>query len=241
MLNSLSPLTRKLALLLLIIAFTVAVLALGAYFLTFGPRTGFHLSKYDIAWANFGNYAAGVLGPLFGFLAFVGVLLTVWLQAKQLDAARQQAGLEEIQRVLATVSAQIDALLSQPPNQHIDHHRLRNAPNTVFTIITAAGSAAISPATDYIVQASNETLVREAQQAVAAQMSAIGLELDQLAWCLQEYEKQAGSATVVSFYKRRFNTVTCWIDAIQSLDSRTYVQAVFTPRESRQALLPPSL
>jgi len=238
MLKPLSPLARKLTLLLLLVAVTVAVLALGVYFLTFGPRTGFHLSKYDTAWANFGNYAAGVLGPLFTFLAFVGVLLTVWLQAKQLDTARQQASLEEMQRVLATVASQIDGLLAQPPNQKINHHKLRNAPITVFTIIAAAGTAAISVPPDYIVEVSNNELIAAAQQSVATEMNAIGLELDQLAWCLLEYEKQAGSATVVAFYKRRFRAVTCWIDAIQSLDSCPNVQVVFAPRDSRQTLLP---
>ena len=109
---------------------------------------------------------------------------------------------------------------------------------TVFTIIAAAGTVAISDSSEWIVKASNDELIALAQQSVATEMGAIGLELDQLAWCLQEYKKQAGSETVVAFYKRRYLAVTCWIDAIHSLDSCPNVQAVFAPRDSRQTLLP---
>jgi len=235
-----SPSARRIAIILLLAASVITFLAIGAYFLTFAPRNGFQLSKNDTAWANFGNYAAGVLGPLFTFLAFVGVLLTIWLQAMQLDSARQQANLEEFQRVLANVSGRIDGILAQPPSQQIDHYRMRNAPITVFTIISAAGTAALSKPTDYIVEATNGTLIVASKQAIATEMTAIGLELDQLAWCLQEYIKQTGNPAVVAFYKRRFGAVTCWIDAIQSLDSHPFIQAVFAPRDFRRVMQPPT-
>jgi len=232
--NPLSPRTRWLAIRLLIAALVLAVLAIGAYFLTFGPRTGFHLSKYDTAWANFGNYTAGVLGPLFAFLAFVGVLLTVNLQAEQLDSARKQARLEEIQSVLATVADRIDGLLAQPPNQHIDHQALKNAPITVYSIISAIGIAAISTATDPKISESSKPVINTGKEAVQTEMIAIVNELEQLAWCLQQYERETGSAIVVEFYKRRFASITCWIDALVSLADSPHIQTVFTPQDLRK-------
>lgn len=235
------PLSRALqtiALVLLVLGAALALVAIGAYFSVFGPKSGYALSSSDSVWSNFGSYVGGVLGPIFSFLAFGGVLLTVWLQAKQLEASHAQANFEEIQRVLSNVSARIDGVFAQPPNQHIDHHRLRNAPITIFTVVAAAGSAALSKPADFIVQESNEQLIAAANVAISTEATAIGLELEQLAWCLQEYERQGGSATVIEFYKRRYNAIICWLDAIGKLDSHNRVQAYFSPKDFRKFLEP---
>ena len=228
----------KAAALLLMLGLVFALFAIGAYFSVFGPQSGYNLAKRDSAWSNFGSYVGGVLGPLFSFLAFGGVLLTVWLQAKQLDILHTQANHEEIQRVISNISSNIDTLLAQAPNQHIDHHRLRDAPITIFTVISAAGTAALSSPTDYVVQASHETLIAVSKAAIATEATAIGLELEQLAWCLQQYQEQNGSATVVEFYKRRYNPIVCWLDAIGRLDTHHRVQAYFEPKAFRKFLEP---
>lgn len=235
------PLSNRLlkgAALLLLLGLVFALIAIGAYFSVFGPQSGYSLAKSDGAWANFGSYVGGVLGPLFSFLAFGGVLLTVWIQAKQLDTLRAQANYEEIQRVVSSISSNIDTLLAQAPNQHIDHYRLRDAPITIFTVISAAGTAALSSPTDYIVQASHEKLIAVSKAAIATEATAIGLEFEQLAWCLQQYQEQNGSATVVEFYKRRYNPVVCWLDAIGNLDAHHRVQAYFEPKVFRKFLEP---
>ena len=235
------PLSRALqttAATLLALGVLLALVAVGAYFSVFGPKSGYALSPSDIAWSNFGSYVGGVLGPIFSFLAFTGVLLTVWLQARQLDASQTQANFEEIQRVLSNVSARIDGLLAQPPNLHIEHHRFRNAPITVFTVVAAAGSAALSTPPDYMIQASNEQLIAAAKSAITTEATAIGLELEQLAWCLQEYELHGGSSSVIEFYKRRYNAVVCWLDAIGTVEAHHRVQAYFAPKDFRKYLEP---
>ena len=226
------------ATLLFVCGLALALAALGAYFSVFGPQSGYTLARADGAWSNFGSYVGGVLGSLFAFLAFVGVLLTVWVQARQLDTIRAQANLEEIQRVVSNISSNIDTLLAQAPDRHIDNQRLREAPITIFTVISAAGSAALASPPDYIVQASNEKLIAVAKEAVATEATAIGLELEQLAWCLQQYQAQSGSATVVEFYKRRYGPIVCWLDAFGQLDTHHRVQAYFKPKEFRKFLLP---
>lgn len=226
----------KMTAILLGVGLLVAAITIGTYVSIFGPLSGYSFARSDGAWSNFGNYLGGVLGSLFSFLAFVGVLLTVWLQAKQLDTSRTQANLDEIQRVLSNLSTNIDALLAQPPSKHINHYWLRDAPITVFTIVAAAGSAALSSPSDYIVKASHEQLIAAAKDAVSTEATAIGLELEQLTWCLQEYQRQNGAFTVVEFYKRRYNAITCWLDAIGMLGAHHRVHEYFKPKEVRELL-----
>ncbi len=238
------PLSDKLfksATLLLSFGFVFALIVVGAYFSIFGPQSGYTLAASDAAWSNFGSYVGGVLGPIFSFLAFVGVLLTVYLQAMQLDSVRSQGNHEEIQRVASTISSRIDSLLAQAPNKNIDDYRLRDAPITIFTLISGAGSVALASSSDYIVQASRDKLIANSKAAIETEVGTIALELDQLVWCLEQYEKQSGSTTVVEFYKRRYNAVVCWLDAIGELDSDHRVQGYFQPKTFRQYLEPDAM
>lgn len=228
----------KTASLLLALGLIVAFLAVGAYFTIFAPHSGYSLARNDGAWANFGSYVGGVLGPLFSFLAFAGVLMTVWLQAKQLDILHAQANYEEIQRLISNISSNVDTLLAQAPNQRIDHHRLRDAPISIFTVISAAGTAALSSPSDYTRKASQERLIEISKEAIATEATAIGLELEQLSWCLQQYQEQNGNPTVIEFYKRRYNAIVCWLDAIGKLDSHHKIQSYFEPKAFRKFLEP---
>ncbi len=59
------------------------------YFSEFGL-----LSKYswhnDQSWANFGSFIGGTIGPILSLFAFLGVLLTLFVQNKQFDLAKEQ-------------------------------------------------------------------------------------------------------------------------------------------------------
>jgi uncharacterized membrane protein len=98
---------------LLWIGAAAGVVVQGLYIYNFGPGQWFKLSPNPDHWGVFGDYVGGLLNPIFSFLAFVGVLLTVVLQARQLDAAREQSNHEELQRLLATVAETIDAKLGK--------------------------------------------------------------------------------------------------------------------------------
>lgn len=59
---------------------------------------GWEISGNSIEWAYFGNYLGGVLGPLFGLLAFVGVLLSIEYQKKEnnkIDTQYKKQSIEE--------------------------------------------------------------------------------------------------------------------------------------------------
>jgi hypothetical protein len=88
---------------------------LGLYMYKFGPGQWFELSGTTADWEVFGDFVGGLLNPFFSFLAFIGVVMTVVLQAKQLEIARAQSNFEEIQRVVSAIASQIDGLLSENP------------------------------------------------------------------------------------------------------------------------------
>lgn len=225
---------------LLILGIVLSLITISLYIYVFGYQSNFTLSTTDNNWANFGSYIGGVLGPIFSFLAFSGVILTVWLQAKQLDVSRNQANFEEIQRVLSNISLRIDNLLAQAPNQHIEHIKLRDAPINILTCVSAAGTVALSNPIDHLSQASNEQLITIVKKSIEIEAMTIGLELEQLAWCLNEYHSQSGHITVIEFYKRRYRAIVCWLDAIGLLSAHPYVQDYFNPKSFQEFLKPSS-
>src|SRR3970040_1434710 len=101
------PKTKTIVLLFVAAAALATVLVVGLYFISLAPSSRFDLSSANQDWGTFGDFIGGTLGTIFSLLAFFGVLCTVWLQASQLDLAGRQSQLDEIQRVLATVSARL--------------------------------------------------------------------------------------------------------------------------------------
>ena len=235
---SLSRSLIRVAATLLLAGLAAATLAVGAYFLTFAPASNYHLSATDGAWSNFGSYLGGVLGPLFSFLAFVGVLFTVWLQAKQLEDSKSRAHLDELQRVQAIVAKNIDDLLAQPPAAIVQFANLGGSGLTVFSVLSAAGTAALMPKSGPMVAATQEMTVKAAKESISLKVGAILVELHQLVWCLQEYEGMDGSPAVATFYRKRYEAIVCWLDVLGFCESHARVQSYFQPRELRQYLVP---
>lgn len=81
----------RLICLLIVTALLIAVLLALPYF--YFREFGF-LSKYswnnDQSWANFGSFIGGTIGPILSLLAFLGVLLTLFVQKKQFDLTKEQ-------------------------------------------------------------------------------------------------------------------------------------------------------
>ena len=225
----------RLAAIMLIAGVAIAAIAVGAYFIIFAPASGYSLSRTDGAWSNFGSYIGGVLGPAFALFAFLAVLLTVWLQAKQIESSRRQAHLEELQRVIATIAKTIDDLLASPAEANALVPAM--VERTVFNVLSAAGTAALNRATDYILAAKNSTIIQAAKDSLLLQSQSLLIEMQQLVWCLEQYEIEDGSPTVVEFYKRRYSPIVCWLDAIDLVSASDKVQNYFKPGEFRKFLV----
>lgn len=231
--------TKTIVVMFVAAAFVAILLVAGLYFISFAPSSRFGLSRATQDWATFGNYIGGTLGTVFSLLAFFGVLCTVWLQASQLDLASRQAQLDEIQRVLATVSARLDRLLSDPVNHQFKSYKLRSEPADFFRVLSAGGTVTLSPpASDWMVQSQLSEIIGECKIALDPQALVVGIELDQLAWLLGRYTAQGGAASVVDFYRRRYDAVACWLDAPGFAGSHPCTQKIFAPQSLREVLSP---
>ena len=87
------------------IVFIIAVVAM--YTSTFGTSRSFD----HAAWGSFGDYFGGILNPVFALCAFLGVLWSLDMQAKQLQqlSVDRQGG--EILVVVKDIDARIGELL----------------------------------------------------------------------------------------------------------------------------------
>ena len=229
--------TKAVVALFVAAAALATVLVAGIYFLSFGPKLVLSSANQD--WGIFGDYIGGTLGTIFSLLAFFGVLCTIWLQASQLDLASKQAQLDEIQRVLATVSARLDKLLSDQVNHQFNNHKLRSEPADFFRVLSAGGTATLSPPpSDWLAQAQLNEIIAECKAALGRQAPVVGIELDQLAWLLGRYQDQGGTEAVVDFYKRRYNAIVCWLDALGFVTAHVHTQRIFMPQSLRDVLTP---
>lgn len=235
------PKTKTIVMLFVAAAVLATTLVAGLYFISFAPDSRFSVSSTNQDWGIFGDYIGGTLGTAFSLLAFFGVLCTVWLQASQLDLAGKQAQLDEIQRVLATVSTRLDQLLSDQVNHQFKNYKLRSEPIDFFRVLSAGGTATLSPpASDWMIQGQLNETIAECKAALAPQAPVVGIELDQLAWLLGRYQEHGGAAAVVDFYRRRYNAVACWLDVLGFVGKHPYIQQIFIPQSLREFLTPQS-
>ena len=209
----------------------------GFYIYNFGPGQWFKPSPNPADWGVFGDYVGGLLNPLFSFLAFIGVIITVVLQAKQLDVVREQANFEEIQRVLSTLSSRIDGLLASAPSAPAEaYHGLITPPKSVFELVSALGTWHLNKQplgkTDWERWALTDDHLRRLKQTINGELTTICLEFEALAWTLNRYSSAGGSEMVIEFYQYRHRAVLTWLDAIGLLESHGQVQAFFKPKEN---------
>ena len=216
----------------------IIVFAVLAYATYLGPSTDYTISRTDAAaWANFGTYFGGVLGPIFGFLAFIGLLFTLVLQAKQLDAAHKQAGLEEFQRTLSSCAVALDAILGRRLLEPLIGQVVAGA-STVREVVSGGGHSAMSETTDYLALARRDKIVFSAKAAVNAEASDLMLELDHLVWCLKAYEDEGGRIKVLALYQRRYSHIVIFLDALGFITRGSNVDKYFEPQKHRHTLAP---
>jgi len=177
-----------------------AILVVLAYVQRFAVGPGISTSPNSSDWANFGDYVGGTLGALFGFFAFAGVLITIFLQRRQLHHEQAKAEIEEIQRLLSSVSLVIDSILNESIQQDFPVNRIQLL-NQSFTTLLAA--AAVLPFSN--MDPAEKTRLASAQRAAAENLTyKLLMQMTQLSWCLDEYKQHGGSSSVINFYVRRY-------------------------------------
>lgn len=215
-----------------------ALCVLGLYMYKFGPGQWFELSGATANWGVFGDFVGGLLNPFFSFLAFIGVVLTVVLQAKQLDIAKAQSNFEEIQRVMSSISSQVDVLLAEKPIGTTGQTRAGAAVlMSMFGLISAIGSLRLERLAkgdgglpDAL---SLEAHMQFLQEDNIAQLTVICLQLETLAWNLNRYIEAGGSRMVIESYQYRYRAITVWLDVMELLTVSGQTHIIFKPKEYR--------
>jgi uncharacterized membrane protein len=101
--------------LFLSIAITAIIATFGMYFFNFhGP-----ISSSQGDWGTFGDFVGGILNPIFGFLSFVAVLITIILQNSEMVLTRQELELtrKEMERSVSAQEKSESALRLQAETQ----------------------------------------------------------------------------------------------------------------------------
>jgi len=94
----------------------IALSPAGVYFYQFGKVLGYPLAKSNDAWANFGSYLGGTIGPLISGIAFIYIYRTFDLQRRQHEAFVSSIHAIEISKLIDISRQNIDKLLSQKAN-----------------------------------------------------------------------------------------------------------------------------
>jgi hypothetical protein len=199
------------------IAIGAFIAVASVYFLHFA-RGSKGLSQNPADWAEFGEYLGGTLGGIFGLLAFIGILITIYQQRIQLELMRSQFNRDELQRLVASTWMGVTEVLNKTPSivpPRIAHKLGAHGGHpTVHHILSAAGTSALRPkVSDYLIQASNDELMAQVTQSIGLDAGVLGIELDQMAECLIAYRLAGGSAEVEKIYKRRAGAYAAWLDA----------------------------
>ncbi|MGN6828824.1 hypothetical protein [Paucibacter sp. M5-1] len=189
----------------------------------------------------------GTLNPIFSLLAFLGILFTIILQARQVQHAqeqtevlRHQSGLEEMQRVMSSVAIRVDSLLAEPIQLPEDKFRLLvKRPRSMFELISALGTLKVNDGRE------RDPLAPDWEQwhwtdKAAALTEELGtltvplrLELEALAWMLNRYKAAEGNQTVQGFYSYRYFAVVVWLDALGLISNHGQLQMFFEPASKR--------
>ncbi len=233
---------------LLLLGAVAAMVVQGTYWYKFAylPGAWFTLSTDPAVWGQYGDYIGGILNPIFSSLAFSGLVITIVLQARQIDEVRKQANLEEMQRVQSTIAARIDLLLASniivntQEGQNLT--RFASNPLTVFKMISSLGTMALwEPSeddTNWLKWLWDDVTADGLRRALDAQTIPLRLEFEALSFMLMKYQQAQGAAVVIEFYKYRYSAVLTWLDALGMLKVHHKVQEFFKPKEHRPHMKP---
>ncbi|WP_429103608.1 hypothetical protein [Aeromonas hydrophila] len=178
---------KKLKLTLLMMIMTAPLLA---YILTFASLSDYSLAKDDQAWANFGNFIGGTIGPIFSGLAFIGV----WLNY---NFIKNQATIDELQKLLSTAAAVLDEALN---NKIVIHEMTFPVKEMIHAAETLSNADNF-----YAVDTELAKYIFEKRHIV--HMYQLSSPIDELSWCLKHFLNAGGNPKIKDFYKFKFNRI----------------------------------
>jgi hypothetical protein len=192
-------------------AIVAATLMIAAYIANFAFET-LRFSGDPDDWGVFGDYIGGTLGTFFGFAAFVGVLVTIAIQRQQLEHARKQAYLDELQRFLSDTAARIDVML----NREVEVGQVRllqrfanaNRRVTLHSLIASVGNV---KAGMLDTQQVDQSALQAAIEDITTELPVLLAELEFIAVCMRTYCGRGGDSDIVKLYRLRYNHLVGWL------------------------------
>lgn len=182
-----------------------ALLVVGIYFGTFGAGSP-GVSHDPEKWAQFGEYVGGSLGASFGFLAFLGVLVT-------LRSQRAQSDLDEIQRLIGKTSDRIDQILHSQPLQMDPLRHERGEQTTTFDDLQSLTSIAI---VEGLIPEAEERArrVNDGRRYLRYEWTRLHTEFALLTNLLIKYDDAGGSEVVSSAYRNQHQLTIAYMLAV---------------------------
>jgi hypothetical protein len=210
---------QRLFTVLAIIAIAALIIAVGLYVEWFGRPAGFRLSAHAEDWSRFAEYLGGTLGPVYGLLAFLGVLMTVLMQRTQMADMRAQAEQQGLQQVLGTLSDKLDETLRAPPERKpgkaADLVIGTGQLGSLRALLSVAGCLALLKDAEIQATPAHDHRIAEIRGLVAPEVGTLNRELGQLVQCLKEYLAAGGSASIRFYYLDRYTPVVGYVAALK--------------------------
>ena len=203
----------------------LSLIVILVYFYKFGGfKSGFSESNSD--WGIFGDYLSGALGSLLSFAAFVGVLWTINIQAKQLHLMRNQVALEEMQRLISYSSQRIDELLHQSVVSGFKDERL-NGKQTLFECLAAAGTLKDREKLNLDLQEEEKYILKQFESLSSGLVSRLQIELNCLAWAIDKHQARGGDKEVFGFYVQKYIFLLYWMNKLEILEENSSAHNTF--------------
>ncbi len=183
-----------------------------AYIANFFSPDAVGFSNDPDDWGVFGDYIGGTIGTFFAFAAFVAVLVTVAIQREQLDHARKQASLDELQRFLSNTAMRIDEMLHRELSvgQVLLLQRFANVTQrvTLLSLIASVGSVKAGMLDEGQV---DHSAFQSAIEDIKAELPLLATDLEFLSICMRTYAHRGGDDDIVKLYRLRYNHVVGWL------------------------------
>jgi hypothetical protein len=193
---------------------------------------GWVVSKSSEEWARFGDFFGGILGPIYAFLAFASFLVTVHLQNTQIKIIEHRSTLEELQRLLASVSKTIDDRLAEIIEFKTLHEVPRFEPANLRLLLRGTGQAALSTPISDPEKRLIDTVLNDAN----VEFSEIAVEIHQLVKILNVYSVNKGDTAVSEFYHERYADIVCYLHLLGFIDDNSRADVYFHPLDHRKYL-----
>ena len=172
-----------------------------AYVGRFAPEAHWRFSQSPEDWARFGEYVGGV----FAILAFIGVLITVDLQRRQLSLLTSQATIDELLRICRDLASNVDNSLQKEiilEKDTVIALSRRRLPKTLGSVLRLTDDALL----EKDIGRSMVGMILRAAHGSSIQQSMVDTcaELDLLARCISDATERGCSSVIQDYYRARY-------------------------------------